>query len=443
MFNQSSLIACLINKKTLVAMPGFMLFFMMLFMPTTYQPIKAILLGLVLTMICLLAIVKMKIALHPKILLLTLFFTTTGLFFILRGLINAAPGALRVGTVYVLWPLVYMVLVAGISNKTMLKNILRLLVIATVVIEIYSLTYIFYSAGWLPSYFYIPLDLGQAIGFYSGFIEYNLYSISSLVFLVPFLIAALLTWPSNMKLPVSRFWLWISLIIGIALVLLSGRRALMLVSGLAPIFTLIFRHFLPRKIKLANRKVLIQTFIKVFIVALIALFYLNLVHGIKFISLINEFLVGFDFQSDPSAIARKTQFFALLDGWSQYPFLGAGHGAGVAYLRSTKQPWAYELSYVALLYQTGLIGFIIYMSGFVWIFWKGLRVIKSDASLGLQLLPVLVGTSCFLIANATNPYLGKYDNIWVVFLPIAFINYWLLSQRCKENANKCSKDEQV
>lgn len=44
------------------------------------------------------------------------------------------------------------------------------------------------------------------------------------------------------------------------------------------------------------------------------------------------------------------------------------------------------------------------------------------------ILPVLVGTACFLIANTTNPYLAKFDYIWVVFLPVALINIWLLDK---------------
>jgi len=36
--------------------------------------------------------------------------------------------------------------------------------------------------------------------------------------------------------------------------------------------------------------------------------------------------------------------------------------------------------------------------------------------------------SGFLIANATNPYLARFDGIWVIFLPLAFINRWLLTE---------------
>lgn len=100
---------------------------------------------------------------------------------------------------------------------------------------------------------------------------------------------------------------------------------------------------------------------------------------------------------------------------------------GLAYIRSVEQPWAYELFYVALLYQTGMLCFIIYMFAIMWIFWYSLRIIKSDVYMGLYLIPILVGVICFLIANATNLYLAKYDYMWIIFLPIDFINYWLLN----------------
>ena len=154
--------------------------------------------------------------------------------------------------------------------------------------------------------------------------------------------------------------------------------------------------------------------------------YLYFIYGFNLQSLIKMFLEGFDFQHSGSAIAPKTQFYALLEEWSKYPLFGAGHGAGVSYLRSTKQPWAYELCYVALLYQTGLIGFLAYSSGIILMFWKGIGMIRSGQYPGIQILPVLVGTTCFLIGHATNPYLGKFDYMWVIFLPLAFINLWLL-----------------
>lgn len=57
-----------------------------------------------------------------------------------------------------------------------------------------------------------------------------------------------------------------------------------------------------------------------------------------------------------------------------------------------------------------------------------LRMIRSGSPFGIHMVPVLAGTTCFLIANATNPYLQTFGHLWTIFLPIALINLWLLSK---------------
>ena len=154
-------------------------------------------------------------------------------------------------------------------------------------------------------------------------------------------------------------------------------------------------------------------------------FYLQFIYSFDLQIIVNVFIEGFNFDTYN---VRREQFFALLSGWMDSPMLGAGHGASAkGSLRSYESSWAYELSYVALLFHVGIVGFLCYTAGVVWVYWMVLRIIRSGDQMGLYLLPILVGTTCFLIANATNPYLGKYDYIWVIFLPIAFINYWLLN----------------
>jgi hypothetical protein len=139
------------------------------------------------------------------------------------------------------------------------------------------------------------------------------------------------------------------------------------------------------------------------------------------------FLRGFDFSREASAIPRRDQLFALLRGWADAPLLGAGHGASApGVVRAREMPWAYELSYVALLFQTGLLGFVAYASAVGWLMWMLVKVIRVGDELSLLALPVTVGMVCFLIANATNPYLAKFDYLWILFVPIGVVNYWLL-----------------
>ena len=61
-----------LNLKIHTAMatwPGYALFFMMLFVPTTYQPIKAVLLATVLTLIGIGILMRGRLHLHMSILL--------------------------------------------------------------------------------------------------------------------------------------------------------------------------------------------------------------------------------------------------------------------------------------------------------------------------------------------------------------------------------------
>jgi hypothetical protein len=407
---------------------GFALFFLMLAVPTSYQPVKAVLLGALVAGIAVCALAGGRIRLHPSVILWTVFLVTVGLIFMLRGFAGAAPGALRVGTVYGLWPVAYLVLVAGASSEPVLQGLLRTLVVATVAIGLYGLSYILHTAGWLPGFLYLPIDLGQGIGLYRGYIEVNLYNLASLLFLIPFVVAGLMTWPSSVALPLRRAWLWVALLAGGALALLSGRRALLLVIALAPGFVLLFRLALPRSLRKAGQVPLLQFVAGVIVAGGALLLLLHAIYGFRLEFVWRMFLQGFDFGRDVNATARSAQFEALLHEWAAAPLFGAGHGASAAgSVRSTAMPWAYELSYAALLFHTGLVGFLAYAAGVVWIFASGVCVIRQGGPYGLVTLALLVGLSCFLIGNATNPYLEKYDLLWVIFLPAAFINHWLLT----------------
>lgn len=414
-------------------LPGYLLFFLMLFVPTTYKYIKVGLLLLVaFFLISSFALRSGRLALHRQVLLWTLFIVTTGIFFILWGLFKGAPGALRMGTVYVLWPMLFTVLDAGASNERVLRDLTRILVIAVLAIGIYDLSYILYTSAWLPEALYIPIDQGQAIGFYKGFMEYNLYHISSLLFLVPFLIAAWLTWTKDMEIPVHRFWILIALVLGLMISFLSARRALILVIAIAPIITLFFHAFLPYELKKARQMHIMRALAIVAILFIGFIAYLDYSQGISVISVLQTSYS----ENDISNSIRKEQFFAMLEEVMNSPLLGAGLGATVpGVVRDEAMPWAYELSYMALLFNTGLLGFLAYAIAAAWIFWKGLIIISSEDKVGLYMLPTLVGMSCFLIANATNPYLSKFDYMWVIFFPLAFINFWLLKSEMLRKSN--------
>ena len=404
------------------------LFFMMLFLPASYQPIKAALLALVLGTIVLQTLARGGLHLHRTILAWTLFIVFTSLVFMLRGAANGAPGAWQVGTVYALWPLVYTLLVAGAATPGALPTIIRVLVFTTIAIGLYGLSYILHVAGVLPDYLYLPFEQGQRIGFYRGLIEFNLDSLASLLFLIPFLVAALMTWPKSETM-VSRRWLWVALIAGVTLAALSARRALLLVIIASPALVLVLRQLLPVAERRASRALVLH-FLVIGGVAIMGLgMALHFVFGVSLGPAVDMFKRGFAFESYIRAVPRKEQFLNLVGAWAQSPVLGAGHGAvAPGWLRSEEMPWAYELSYVALLFHTGIIGFAVYAAGVLWIVRMSVRIIQQGNRLGLCMLSVLVGTICFLVANTADPYLEKFDYLWVIFLPLAFVNLWLCAR---------------
>lgn len=405
---------------------GYALFFGMLFLPTVYPVPKGFLLSVVTLGIGLGSLWRGRIDLHPSVLAATLMFCVIGLAFMLLGALRAEPGALRVGTVYVVWPLVYMILVAGSADSRVLYGLARVLVAAGVAIGLYGLSYVLYAAGILPEGLYLDLDQGQSIGFYEGFVEVNLYSLASLLFLVPFLLAALVFWRGSSS-PVHRVWLWIAFLLSALLAVLSGRRALLTVLGLAPLVIFFIWSVTPGGLRPRPRSVLPALIGIVFLAALTGI-YLGIAFDLRWKAIVAMVASGFDFAGlDPSSSARAEQFRVLVDQWTRSPLFGAGHGASAAsLLRSEEMPWAYELSYVALLYQTGLVGLIAYAAGIAWMFTMGLKLLRSGHPHGRLLAPVLAGTALFLVGNATNPYLVKYDYLWVIFLPVGMINHWLL-----------------
>lgn len=410
---------------------AYLLFFMMLFVPTTYQEIKAGLLAVVLMAAILPALEGKSLPIHKEIGMLTLFMVCVSLSFIALGVVNNNPGALRVGTVYLLWPIVYTILLSGINSRRVVDGLFKVLVFSLIAISLYSIYYLLFAAGIIPSSLYFEINMGQAVGFYEGYIEYSLYNISTLNFLVPFVFAMVLTWPNNGQ--ISKKWLWLALVFGFSIAILSGRRALWLVVGLSPFIILLARLFMDKHYKYMTRKKFKRIAVGL-AVTMIGLVTFGIVWiGIDMTVIWEMLEAGFDFSGNGSGGAsesvRAEQFFTLLEEWQKSPLIGAGHGASaVGSLRSTEQSWAYELSYMALLFHTGLVGILLYGSAVTWIYWMGLRIMRSGHWLAVYMLPVLVGTTCFLIANATNPYLEKFDYIWVIFLPVALINIWLLDK---------------
>jgi O-antigen ligase len=305
------------------------------------------------------------------------------------------------------------------------------------------LVYFITQIGLLPYVFDLDyFDEESAITFNEGYVRMRFMGLNSLPYLIPYIMTEIIS-PSiepNKQLR-SRLWLWLALILGLSLVILSGRRVTLLITLLSPLIVYLFSLYSPNQLhKRINRNIIVLS-IAAIVLIYVLLFYLDIHFGVNLSTLYNMLSEGFNFGTavgtaeSEGAFVRREQFYALINGWLDNPFFGAGLGTfAPGYIRNPEMPWAYELSYVALLYQVGLVGILIYAGGILWIFYMGVKIMKQEEYLGSMMLPLLVGMTCYLIANITNPYLVRFDGIWVIFLPIALINRWLLSEHKDEPA---------
>jgi hypothetical protein len=207
---------------------------------------------------------------------------------------------------------------------------------------------------------------------------------------------------------------------------LSNRRALMLVIIFSPFLIGIFSVFIKAKNLKRNLLFLIFymfIFLLIIIIIINHLYYINMNDYIEYI----KQAIYFSHTRDPSTLARINQFYSLINGWEKSPLIGHGFGAVASVIRNNEQPWSYELSYVALLFHIGIIGILFYFLLTFWIIFNGIKLSKNNYE-RKYILPYLIGMICFLIGNASNPYLMKFDYLWVIFIPVMYINSYYLSK---------------
>jgi hypothetical protein len=372
--------------------------------------------------------------LDPRVGLWTLGLAMVSFFFVMEGFVAMTPGASKVIGVYIVWPIIYTFWIGGLAQPRLLLVIHRTAVVATLIVGVYGICYLLTQLGLLPDIGLISwLSFGweaEAFGTHEGYTQMQFAGMNSLPFLLPYVMASSATQvPSAGRHLFRQICLWTACILGWIVVLAAGRRALFLVVVLTPLLILFFRSFQPETEKRMNRKSVI-TFCGLFVISVVVLFAgLSSIYQFDVSAIWDRLVTGLDLSSqtiDAGAILRHEQLLALVRGWLEHPILGVGHGASAfGSIRSDTMPWAYELTYLALLFQTGIVGFMAYSAGILWIFYRGVKIIAEGGPLGRMMIPMLVGLCSLLIANATNPYLLKFDGMWMLFLPLAVINFRL------------------
>lgn len=356
-----------------------------------------------------------------------------GFFYSIVGMFNKPEqeiNILRSSTVNVLWPILFFCIMPLFSIKNFsFKKINKTLVYSTFIIGLFLFLAGLSFMGVLP----IPIDYFFNTKLIVGKTEASVQlfnpAVTSLMYLLPFLVCYFLL-KLNKKDKLKGLLIIITFFLGIASVVITGRRALILNVLIAPIFFLIILFLIKDKsIKSLKKGIYLQIFVLFAIIFIISLILIQL--DVLDVSIVtNTFVDSFDFNKnsvDKSSELRGIQFNGLMKSFNDYPIFGSGLGTHSNYIiRSNESPWIYELSYGAILYQTGITGMIIYLGLISYPILKSIKfIIKGE----FMLLPHLIGLMCFLVANASNPYLAAFDHLWPLFLNIGFINYYMINNK--------------
>ncbi len=368
-----------------------------------------------------------KLLYNKSILTLFIINIAAGFLFILVGIFNNSPGVFNVSTVYFVWPILFLYFIGFFRNTKMSSSLTNAVLIGGVLSALLIINNILNTFG----YFSLRNDIiYEALGF-SVFWEGGFTKISSsnlvTVFCVYVLSLSILILPKSIRslvYPKTNF-IVLTLVLCAVLIFLSGRRAFWVVGILSPVITVILYSL--SKIKVNIKRYIF--YVAIIIVIAIFLFAYLAFDNDRFIQEFSSIFV-FDDPGAESNLMRKEQYDALIDGWLKSPFWGLGLGnVAPGSIRDPLAPWNYELSYIALLFQTGIIGLIIYTSSIFWIIFKSIQIARNSSYNAAILLPFICTLISFLLANATNPYLAKFDYLWVIFIPVGIMNGMLLMKK--------------
>jgi O-antigen ligase len=413
---------------------GYVLLFLMMVFPMVLRLLywkAALFAGIIFFSAC--AIIgSLKLHINREVAFVTLTVAAAGMFFSLEGLILNAPGAMKQAQVFVFWPCIYLLWLSLTNSERYLTRVHWLMIFATAFLGAYGAWLTLDTFGMVPhSQFLSFLAFDERVGvtLTEGIPGMKYPGMNSLAYLLPFAVAGVISYPKRSRK--LQALTWVAIISTVFVVIISGRRGTQLATIAGLFFAVVLWKIQPLSQRNESRKIIGWSMFAG-ILALVAIFlYVTLILRLDWFNIAQRVQAGFNFSGSTglSAGARRDQFRELMGLWSERPLLGWGLGAqGHRVIRDPAMPWAYELSYVAMLFQAGIVGVLFYLAGILWIFWRGVQVIRSGGLPGRLMLPNLVGLFSYLIANATNPYFARFDGLWAVFVPIAIVNLWL--SRC-------------
>lgn len=186
--------------------------------------------------------------------------------------------------------------------------------------------------------------------------------------------------------------------------MLSGRRALQLAIFLAPLFL-----FFTAKIFAENKSItgrIIKLWLIVVLGVAMFLVYLFFNGHLNFDGFVDRFVLVFEDDGG----ARTSQAASLFSAFLSNPFFGSGIGGTTDVIRSDDAPWVYELTYLQLFFNFGIVGMALFGLLFFSEIWRiGHNARYSNINYSIEVKSMFSGVIFLMFGSATNPYLGSFE----------------------------------
>ena len=403
-----------IELKNLVDILYFLLLFQCIMYPKYNMVLKALTIAFIMIMI--IAQQRGKLIFNQTIILWG-FYLLFNIVSTLQGAINGhALEAFRRGTVNIIWPLTYFLFSGYRLSTVRLMNLYRGIVfitgVACIVDTLLIISDLFGLSGVRMCLEWVHLGGFSSVSTYVLFRSDHIFLYA---FLTPFMIAALTMNPieierSGMRLRLVKLIAVYSVVIGF----FTGMGAIWLSVFITAVLCIGRSGMLKRR---QSVFFLILLFIPAICFILMSVRNNGMVYHI--LKEVNS-RAGIGEVIDSGSIIRRNQIVAMIKEWVKHPILGSGIASTVGYIRDGHyiETSAFESSYFIILYQKGIVGFILFFAMVI----QGIKGLKKRVDAHCLSESFLMGMLGFLIANAFNPYLASLSTIWIMFLPLLIGN---------------------
>lgn len=358
-----------------------------------------------------------KIRISKFVLLNFILILVYGVFGTVMGVFYQNPNPFQFLGVFFFWPIFWLFFISYFSDSPgLFERYLKVLFISHAAIVLFD--FLFAVAAFnginLPNPFY-----GAEDGFriYQSSTRMTFINLNTLTFTTPILFILFF---AQYKFGIGRIYQIINIILTIILLIISGRRSVMLMCVSVFFVPIIFSGCFSKEV----RKKLGKVVLILLAVVLIGAYYIEYLYPGFWEGYYQIVLNAFDASEEPIKFAQAKMFFKAI---LEKPFLG--HGFGAIFFEPEPGRMIYssyfELSYHQKLATTGIVGFSMIMFVFMSTLWYSLYLSKKNKDVAF--IAIAIGLLFMLIADATNPVLCSFDLMWPLYLCLAKINSYQIN----------------